>query len=173
MTEINIQDVIPDDQNINLGTEEGRAMLSESIRRLGTGRSILLDKNNRLIAGNKTLEEAIKLGIVKVQVVDSDGSQLVAVKRVDMDLDSKDGRELALADNAVAKANIKFDESVIDRITEQFGLSREGLGFDKKEANLMTGEEREKYDMDNGVAPSTAVCPNCFTEFALEGEEYE
>jgi hypothetical protein len=39
-----------------------------------------------------------------VIVVETTGNQIVAVKRTDIDLDSKKGREMALADNATAKA---------------------------------------------------------------------
>lgn len=166
--ELGIEKITKDDMNLNRGTEEGGEMIKKSISELGLGRSILLDKNNRVISGNKTLDAAIALGVLKVRVVDTDGSQLVAVKRKDLDLDTQKGREAALADNAVAKANIDFDEEMIDMVTEKFQLSREALGFDRSSAKVMTKEEMEAYDAENGVEPSTAVCPNCFTEFIVE-----
>ena len=49
-----ISDLTPDPQNANKGTERGRGMIEDSLRRLGAGRSILVDKHNRVIAGNKT-----------------------------------------------------------------------------------------------------------------------
>ena len=51
---VDIRDIIPDDHNFNKGTEKGREMIEKSFRELGAGRSILLDKNNRIIAGNKS-----------------------------------------------------------------------------------------------------------------------
>jgi hypothetical protein len=38
-------------------------MLEHSLRNLGAGRSILTDSNDNIIAGNKTHEVAIELGI--------------------------------------------------------------------------------------------------------------
>ena len=44
-----------DSRNANKGTERGLALLDKSLRQYGAGRSILVDKNGRVIAGNKTL----------------------------------------------------------------------------------------------------------------------
>ena len=59
----------PDPNNANIGTPEGRVMLGESIKDLGAGRSILVDSNGVVIAGNKTLEAATKAGIEDALVV--------------------------------------------------------------------------------------------------------
>lgn len=97
ISEVKITDIIQDDKNLNKGTADGKAMITKSLQKFGAGRSILLDKNNRIIAGNKTHENAEEIGMENVIVVESDGSKLVAVKRTDIDLDSKEGREMALA----------------------------------------------------------------------------
>jgi hypothetical protein len=51
-------DLVPDDRNANHGSKRGAALIKKSLRDYGARRSILLDKNNRVIAGNKTLEQA-------------------------------------------------------------------------------------------------------------------
>ena len=107
-----IDSLIPDDKNFNKGTEFGDHLMDDSLRKFGLGRSILLDKNDRIIAGNKTTEKAAELGFENVLIVETDGNTLVAVKRKDIDLDSAKGRELALADNATSKANLCFDADV-------------------------------------------------------------
>ncbi len=104
------KDLIHDDKNFNKGSEVGAELIKKSFSKFGAGRSILLDKNNRIIAGNKSVEFS---GIDDVQIVESDGTKLIAVKRTDIDLDTPEGRELALADNATAKANIVWAEDVI------------------------------------------------------------
>jgi DNA modification methylase len=103
--------LIADDKNFNKGSENGAEMIRKSFQKFGSGRSILIDKNNRIIAGNKSVEFS---GIDDVLIVESDGTQLIAVKRTDIDLDSPQGREMALADNASAKANIVFDAELIE-----------------------------------------------------------
>jgi hypothetical protein len=113
MSKLNIKDLVVDDANFNTGTELGNALIDKSLSKFGAGRSILLDKNNKIIAGNKTTENAVAAGFENVRVIESDGSELIAVKRTDIDLDTDRGREMALADNATAKANIAWDFDVI------------------------------------------------------------
>jgi DNA modification methylase len=116
--------LIADDKNFNKGSENGAEMIRKSFEKFGAGRSILLDKNNRIIAGNKSVEYS---GIEDVLIVESDGTQLIAVKRTDIDLDSPQGREMALADNSSAKANIVFDAELIEAelgeaVCEEWGI---------------------------------------------------
>jgi DNA modification methylase len=110
-----LSDLTPDANNYNKGTEFGGGLIEKSLRKLGAGRSILLDKNGKVIAGNKTLENAVNAGFGDddIIVVQTTGKQIVAVQRMDLDLDSKMGKEMALADNATAKANIEWDTEAL------------------------------------------------------------
>jgi hypothetical protein len=100
----------PDRKNANKGTERGRYMVEASLRETGAGRSILLDKDGRIIAGNKTFEAASDIGL-PVRVVETDGTELVAVKRTDLDLDDDTGtaRKLAYYDNRSAQVGLDWD----------------------------------------------------------------
>ncbi|OPZ58271.1 MAG: hypothetical protein BWY89_00010 [Bacteroidetes bacterium ADurb.BinA012] len=120
--EVSIDELVPDNLNANRGTEYGTHLLEKSFRELGAGRSLLLDKNNRIIAGNKSTETAAAIGLKNVIIVETDGTQLVAVKRTDIDLDSKQGRELAIADNATSKANLQWEPQAIAKIEEGWGV---------------------------------------------------
>ena len=113
--EVEIDELELDPQNANLGTPEGRRMLSGSLKKHRAGRSILIDRDGRVIAGNKTLEEARALGYKRVIVVQTDGGELVAVQRTDLDLDGEDGsaRQLAYADNRVGQVDLVFDPEQI------------------------------------------------------------
>ena len=128
--ETNIESLVPDNKNFNKGTQFGDHLMDESLRRFGLGRSILIDKNNRIIAGNKTAEKAADIGFTDVVVVEVDGNQLVAVKRKDIDLDSAKGRELALADNATGKANLAWDEELISAMAEKWDFEPGDWGVD-------------------------------------------
>lgn len=99
-----------DDKNFNKHTQQGMGLLEKSLREFGAGRSILIDKNNNIIGGNGVVEVAGQIGLDDVQIVESDGTKIVAVKRTDIDLHTKKGRKLALADNATAKVDIEWDE---------------------------------------------------------------
>lgn len=134
-----ISDLIPDDKNYNLGNEAGNAMIEKSLRNLGAGRSILIDKNNRIIAGNKTVENAASIGLENLQIVESDGTKIIAVKRTDIDLDSKKGRELALADNATSKANIVWNH---ENLKDDWGDDElKGWGIELPVTQILPSED--------------------------------
>lgn len=112
-TTADISTLIQDDLNFNKGTARGEEMLDYSIKAFGVGKGVLVDENNRIVAGNKTVQAAIKAGIKKIRIVETDGTELVAVKRTDVDLDTKKGREFALADNVVGNVNFDIDYSKV------------------------------------------------------------
>ena len=49
-------------------------------------------------------------GFRKVVIVDSDADTLVAVRRKDVDLDSKEGRDMALLDNLTTQIRAPFTQ---------------------------------------------------------------
>lgn len=128
-TVVNVEDLIQDDKNFNKGTDEGKKLIEKSFSELGAGRSILIDKNNRIIAGNKSSEAAIATGIKKVRVIETTGDELIAVKRTDVDLDSERGRKLALADNSTAAANLSWDEMQIAAVADEYGFDTASWGI--------------------------------------------
>jgi hypothetical protein len=144
--EIKISELIPDDKNFNKGSEFGNGLISKSFSKFGAGRSILIDKNNRIIAGNKSTENYAANGGENVIVVESDGHALIAVKRTDIDLDTPEGREMALADNATAKANIVFDAELIEAEVGEAICVEWGIDLKEKEPNFddLIGEEKNK-----------------------------
>lgn len=125
-----ISDLIPDDRNFNKGTEFGDSLLEKSLRDYGAGRSILIDKNNRIIAGNKTAQKAGEIGLDDVIIVETDGNKIIAVKRTDIDLDSEQGRKLALADNATGYINLNWDNDELKLNFDAVDLKKWGLFID-------------------------------------------
>lgn len=180
--ETNIESLVPDNKNFNKGTQFGDHLMDESLRRFGLGRSILIDKNNRIIAGNKTAEKAADIGFTDVVVVEVDGNQLVAVKRKDIDLDSAKGRELALADNATGKANLAWDEDLISDISAQFNFEPGDWGVDVENVNpddygtdfaLNSGDKKPIQQMAFTLSDGQAeMIKNCIQRIlAVYGDE--
>lgn len=62
---IDINELTQDQHNFNKGTAKGKKLMNKSLKELGAGRSILIDKNGNIIAGNKTQKAAIEAGIKK------------------------------------------------------------------------------------------------------------
>ncbi|MBC7948675.1 MAG: hypothetical protein H7Y42_12380 [Chitinophagaceae bacterium] len=135
-----ISDYHFDEQNINKGSEFGTSLLHRSISETGMGRSALVDKNNVLIAGNKTMEAAAQLGIEEVIEVETNGRQLVVVKRMDLDINTPIGAKAKILDNTVSKHNYREDAEVVAAIVEvaeisnlnDYGLS----SFNKEEQEV-------------------------------------
>jgi hypothetical protein len=131
-----------DQHNANKGTKRGRELLEQSLKELGAGRSILVDKDGNVIAGNKTLEMAQKLGL-KVRIIEAGRDELVAVQRPDLDLTDGAGeaRRLAYLDNRVAELDLEWDAQVIVA-DMQAGMDLDALGFLEKELQgLVIGTE--------------------------------
>ncbi len=156
VVETSIESLVPDNKNFNKGTEYGNHLMDESLRKFGLGRSILLDKNDRIISGNKTAEKAAELGFENVLVVETDGNTLVAVKRKDVDLDSAKGREFALADNATGKANLAWDEEVIAEMATKFDFNPDDWGVD---VSMEEPEQEEKTQAKKEI--STRLIVEC------------
>lgn len=123
-----IKDLKFDDKNFNKHTEFGMSLLEKSLRENGAGRSILLDKDNNIIAGNGIVEAAGQIGLEKVKIVEAKGDEIIAVKRTDISLNSHKGREMALADNATAAVDLDWDDEAIkSEFTEE---EMKGWGVD-------------------------------------------
>ena len=175
ITEAKIDTLIPDNLNANKGTEFGQHLVEESLRKFGAGRSILLDKNNRIIAGNKTIENAGAIGLENIIIIETTGQQIVAVKRTDIDLDSEQGRELALADNASAKANISWDAENIAKIQENWNVDVEAWGIPVLD-ETPTPTEPEKKEISTRLiveCGSAAKLSSLFSELQDRGFQCE
>src|SRR5580704_14946663 len=109
-----ITQLILDERNANKGTKRGRELLGKSLENYGAGRAVVVDRKNRVIAGNKTVEAARAAGMESIIVIETDGSSLVAVRRGDLDLETdKKARELAIADNRASELDLEWNPEVL------------------------------------------------------------
>ena len=122
---VSVDDLIQDDHNFNKGTEEGQQLIERSFRECGAGRSVFIDKDNRLVGGNKAQKGFKAAGKKRVVIVDSDPDTLVAVRRKDVSLDSAEGRRMALLDNLTTQVNLAWD---LRAPFTQWGGLRRGCG---------------------------------------------
>jgi hypothetical protein len=151
-----------DTKNANLGTDAGRDALAASLEKYGAGRSILIDKKGCVIAGNKTVEQARAAGHKDILVVQTDGTKLVAVQRMDLDLDSADAQALAIADNRVAEIDLNWDTDMLARLEKKVDLSD---FWDADAMDKLLGRGKKK-----STTKFTHVCPKCGHEFGGSGK---
>lgn len=128
---VSVDDLIQDDHNFNRGTEQGQQLIERSFRECGAGRSVFIDKDNRLVGGNKAQKGFKAAGKKRVVIVDSDPDTLVAVRRKDVSLDSAEGRRMALLDNLTTQVNLAWDPSEIEAVSSEIeGFDPSDYGFD-------------------------------------------
>lgn len=154
-----LADLQPDVRNARSHTERGLGMLEHSLRRYGAGRSILVDRQGRVIAGNATLERAADLGL-EIEVVRSRGERLIVVQREDLDLSddgNADARELAIADNRTSELS-DWDGAVLAALQEA-DTDLTAFFLDDELASLLAdgGARKQKVAFD----AETKACTCC------------
>lgn len=104
------------------------------------------------------MQAAIATGITKVRIVDTEGDEIVAVRRRDVDLDSKVGRELAFADNATQQVSLAWDEAELQQAAQDYGLDIDEWGVELPEtANTTDEQNADEDDFDEKKDPVQAI----------------
>jgi hypothetical protein len=94
---VHISDLLPDPENRRKHNPRNVGMVVDALQRVGAARSIVIDEKGVILAGNGVVDAAAEAGIHRVQVIESDGSTLVAVRRRGLTDEQK--RDLAISDN--------------------------------------------------------------------------
>jgi len=147
-----VADLKQDPANANAGTKRGGMMLSNSVAKTGLGRSVVTDKNDYLIAGNKATSTASDAGLEDTIIVETDGTKLVVVKRTDLDLLSEEednpARQLAYYDNRAGEVSLKWNaEQIIADQNAGLDLSK---FFTSKELSALISPALVKQESENG-----------------------
>jgi hypothetical protein len=136
-------------RNPNKGSERGNKVLDDSLHKLGAGRSIVVDVNNEVLCGNKTAQKANEMGL-KVRVVETDGHELVIVKRTDLNLEDDVGgkaRSLVYADNRVSELDYDLDAEVLAQdVLDGIDLSWQ---YSEDEMKKALQEEQDRMNRAN------------------------
>ena len=92
-----ISDLTFDPNNARVRTAKGEAMIQESLQQVGAARSIVIDENGVILAGNGTVEAAGQIGIYRVRIIEASGDEIIAVRRSGLTDEQK--KKLAYYDN--------------------------------------------------------------------------
>jgi hypothetical protein len=112
-------------------------LIERSLSEFGAGRSIVVDENGVILAGNGTVEAAAALGIDKVIMVPTDGNTLVAVQRTDLTPAQK--AEYGIADNRTSDLSV-FDPEVLRSLVEEHDDLELSPWFTEEEVAALGGE---------------------------------
>lgn len=133
----------PDLMNANGGTERGQEMLESSMSSLGWGGAGTIDRDGNIIGGNKSLEQAMAMGLKPV-VVKLAPDEVLVGQREDLDLYSTDdprGRDLATALNRVPQVNLDWRDTMLQAAEERQGATARNLLFFANERQGLTTKE--------------------------------
>ena len=149
-----------DKRNYRKHNEKNKKLIRKSLEECGTGRSIIVDSNDEIIAGNGVYEQAKAMNI-PVKVVETDGTELIAVKRTDLKTSDEKRTKLAILDNSTADSS-EMDYALLQKDFELVDLMN--MGIDAVNLNI---------DAD---ASNTDIFENLPEEIAgenLEADELE
>ena len=104
-------DLIQDEHNYRKHSEENKRRIRKSIDEAGIGRSVVVDADGVLIAGNGVA--SVIDGDTPVRVIETDGTELVVVKRTDLHEGDERRKKLAMGDNA-AGDEVEWDMEAIE-----------------------------------------------------------
>jgi hypothetical protein len=116
-----IKDLVPDPKNRRKHTPRNVGMIVNALHKVGAARSIVIDENNEVMAGNATVEAAGEAGITKLKIIDAAGDELVAVRRIGLTTDQK--RDLAIYDNRTSELAGWDAEQLLKDVEAGVGLS--------------------------------------------------
>lgn len=128
-----LRDIKYDKKNYRKHSDKNKELIRKSIEETGFGRSVVIDSENELIAGNGVVSQLPK--DTKIKVVETDGSELVVVKRIDLKTEDKKRKELARNDNATSD-KVEWDN---DTLVADFSLDE----LEKWGIEIPTKEEVE------------------------------
>ena len=160
-----IKDLKSDHKNARRRTDRSAELIKESLQRYGAARSIVIDEDNRILAGNGTIEGAKEAGINRIRVIETDGDEVIAVRRTGLTEEQKVG--LALADNRTADLS-EWDQEMLNRLGEQHDISlffsQDDLdGILENEVEALPPEDFDEVDDD---ITTEHRCPSCGYEWS-------
>lgn len=151
-----IEDLKFDQRNYRRHNDRNKELIKKSIEEVGFGRSIVIDSENEIVCGNGVVSQADKETPVKV--VETDGSELVVIKRTDLKTSDSKRKQLAVMDNSASDTS-DFD---IELLKEDFGPEQlEDFGitiFEPSEVDIDSFFENTESKPKEA---KTIKCPKC------------
>ena len=128
-----LSDLTPDPANRRKHTPRNIGMIVSALHEVGAARSIVVDEDGTILAGNGVVDAAAEAGIERVQVIDADGETIIAVRRTGQTDEQK--RRLALFDNRAAELAAWDTEQIARDLAER--LSFDGLFTDEEISTIL------------------------------------
>jgi site-specific DNA-methyltransferase (adenine-specific) len=137
-----IKDLKQDRRNYRKHNQRNLDLIKKSVSEVGLGRSVVIDNENEIVCGNGLVSTLDK--DTPIKVIETDGSELVVVKRTDLATNDDKRKQLAIMDNSTSESSEwDFEKLEADFDTEE--LEDWGLDVD------FAIEEEEKEVVEDEV----------------------
>lgn len=153
-----IRDLKQDSRNYRIHGKKNLDLIRKSVDECGFGRSVVIDNENEIICGNGLISQCDKN--TKIKVIESDGSELIVVKRTDLKTADEKRKRLAIMDNSASDSS-EFDIELLNADFEAVDL--ENMGIDLPEI-----KQNELKDISEDLKESYEVVVECESEFEQE-----
>ena len=151
-----VEDLKFDKRNYRRHNDKNRNLIKKSIEEVGFGRSIVVDNDNEIVCGNGVVSQIAKSTPIKV--VETNGSELIVVKRTDLKTDDAKRKQLAVMDNSASDTS-DFD---IELLKEDFSIEELGdFGITVFEASQIDVDSFFEDSEEKIKEPKTIKCPKC------------
>lgn len=165
MSDHTLADLRPDPRNARKHNPRNIGMIEQALQEVGAARSIVVDEDGTVLAGNATVEAARKAGINRVRIIDADGDTIIAVRRRNLTPEQK--QRLALFDNRAGEL-AEWDEGVLaDIAAENEALLAEI--FNEQELDRLIPPEAdylEDFPSYGDDIETEYCCPSCGYEWS-------
>ena len=113
-----IKDLKQDKRNYRTHNERNLNLIKKSVSEVGLGRSVVIDNENEIVCGNGLVSTLDKNTPIKV--IETDGTELVVVKRTDLNTNDEKRKQLAIMDNSTSDSS-EFD---LDSLQADFDVEQ-------------------------------------------------
>lgn len=159
-----INDLKFDKRNYRKHNDKNLALIKKSVNDVGLARSIVIDNENEIICGNGLVSQLSKNTPVKV--IETDGSELVVVKRIDLKTDDDKRKHLAVLDNSTSDSS-DFDMTLLQEDFDVETLNDLGIEIEIENPEI---EEVEEYEVPLWASDRKQVTVIDFNKPSRSGE---
>jgi len=141
-----ISELKKDTKNYRKHNDDNLALIKKSINEFGFGRSIVIDNDNEIIAGNGVVSQLDSKTPIKV--IETDGNTLIVVKRTDLKTTDIKRKKLAVMDNSSSDTS-KFDMELLFMDFEEIEIKKMGIEINNEniKTELKEIEIKESYEV--------------------------
>ena len=155
-----------DPTNRRKHTDRNLTMIADALRTVGAARSIVIDEDDQVLAGNGVTQAAQSVGMTKLRIIDTDGDEIIAVRRRGLTAGQK--RAIAIYDNRTAELSEWNAEQLATDAAAGLAL----LPFftdEELQPFLPAEEEPAPADFRKISVEVEHTCPKCGYEWSGKG----